>query len=300
VALTDVGYWLKACLQVGVLLIGAWFIYRQFIRHSYVEHLVRGLFLILMVFVGFWAVAKALFLPLWEGFFGLAIELLMFGLIVVFQPEIRRIFLYVGQVERSGKPFQQTLGNKATLVHEVVEAVKFLRKSRQGALMVLEPANALSGSYLEAGTPVDAIITTELLLTIFHPKTPLHDGAAVISHTGRLLAAGVLLPLTEDPKLSWQFGTRHRAAIGLSEVTDCHCLVVSEETGNISLAYQGQLQRVPTLEDLTKALEKVFGVVMPDKDKPNKMGGGKMGDLLRNEPGLKQVIAQIKNKLPTE
>jgi diadenylate cyclase len=287
----DFAYLLKVLVQLGVLTVGAVLLYRRFIRQSYLEHLVRGLFLTLIVFVGFWAVAKALNFTLWEGFFGLSIELLMFGLIVVFQPEIRRVFLYVGQIERSGKPFAQNTGNKATLVQEVVEAVKFLRKTKQGALLVLESPGSGIGSYLEAGTPVDAVVTTELLLTIFHPKTPLHDGATVINNEGRLVAAGVLLPLTEDPKLSWQFGTRHRAAIGLTEVTDSHCLVVSEETGNISLAHQGRLEKLATLDDVKKQLEKIFDV-QPIAAKPFKLT-----ELWNRERHLKNVLSQL-NLLP--
>jgi diadenylate cyclase len=176
-------------------------------------------------------------------------------------------------------------------VQEIVEAVKFLRKTKQGALLVLESPGSGIGSYLEAGTPVDAIVTTELLLTIFHPKTPLHDGATVVNHEGRLVAAGVLLPLTEDPKLSWQFGTRHRAAIGLTEVTDSHCLVVSEETGNMSLAHQGQLNKIATLEELRKQLETVFDV-QPIEAKPFKLT-----ELWNRERHLKNVLSQL-NLLP--
>jgi diadenylate cyclase len=278
---------LKSVFQVAVLAVMAFVLYYRFIRQSYLEHLVRGLFVTLVVFSGLWIVAKVLTLTLWELFFGTAIELLLFGLIVVFQPEIRRVFLYVGQSERSGKPFASALSNQGTVVQELLEAVKFLRKSKQGALLVLEPSGVASGSYLEAGTPVDAVVSTELLLTIFHPKTPLHDGATVISHEGRVVASGVLLPLTEDPKLSWQLGTRHRAAIGLSEVSDCHCLVVSEETGNISMAYQGQLHRLANLEALKERLDVLFPTVHSHA-KPFKLS-----ELWNQENRMKYVLEQL-------
>lgn len=100
-----------------------------------------------------------------------------------------------------------------------------------------------TGIYSDVGTKLDAIISTELILTIFHPNTPLHDGAMVIEN-GRIHSAGVLLPLTEDPKLSWKYGTRHRAAIGMSEVSDAACLVVSEETGDVSITMDGILKNM--------------------------------------------------------
>jgi diadenylate cyclase len=110
------------------------------------------------------------------------------------------------------------------------------------------------------GTALDASLSTELLLTIFHPNTPLHDGAVVVNAENRITAAGVLLPLTEDPKLSWQYGTRHRAAIGLTEASDSRCIVVSEESGAISFVQGGVLEKMANAEELRKRLEKVYHV----------------------------------------
>ena len=116
-----------------------------------------------------------------------------------------------------------------------------------------------SGFFSDVGTKIDAIISTELILTIFHPNTPLHDGAMVIDGN-KIHSAGVLLPLTEDPKLSWKYGTRHRAAIGLSEVTDSACLVVSEETGDISICMDGMLKKYEDLPTLKADLESILGI----------------------------------------
>jgi len=184
-------------------------------------------------------------------------------MIVIFQPELRRMLMMLGQGELFG--FQVFSGgvkdtNAGYLVHELVEAVRYLSKSRHGALIVLEAENATRSDYLEVGTALDAKISTELILTIFHPTTPLHDGALVVSNDNRIIAAGVLLPLTENPELSWQYGTRHRAAIGLTEVSDSRCLVVSEETGSISLVHDGKLQKIENTEELKKALEKIYHV----------------------------------------
>ena len=105
-----------------------------------------------------------------------------------------------------------------------------------------------------------------MLLTIFHPNTPLHDGAVVIKGN-KIIASGVLLPLTDDPKLSWQYGTRHRAAIGMSEISDATCLVVSEETGNISITQGGNLTPIYNLSELKSELEFLYGISESVKEK---------------------------------
>ena len=116
-----------------------------------------------------------------------------------------------------------------------------------------------TGVYSDVGTRIDALISAELILTIFHPNTPLHDGAMVIENN-KIHSAGVLLPLTEDPKLSWKYGTRHRAAIGMSEVSDAACLVVSEETGDVSVCLDGILKKYEDLMTLKSDLGKILGI----------------------------------------
>ena len=120
-------------------------------------------------------------------------------------------------------------------------------------------------AYSEVGTTIDAKISTELILTIFHPNTPLHDGAMVIEGN-KIQSAGVLLPLTEDPKLSWKYGTRHRAALGMSEVSDAACLVVSEETGDVSICMDGMLKKYEDLTTLKADLESILGVKPVEKE----------------------------------
>ena len=112
--------------------------------------------------------------------------------------------------------------------------------------------------FSDVGTKVNADVSCQLILTIFHPNTPLHDGAMVIVDN-KITAAGVLLPLTEDPKLSWKYGTRHRAAIGMSEASDCACLVVSEETGDVSIALDGTLRKYEDISELRDDLTKILG-----------------------------------------
>ena len=157
---------------------------------------------------------------------------------------------------------------KVNVIKELIESVKYLSKTRTGALMVLEREEDVN-SYSDVGIQLDAVLSTELILTIFHPNTPLHDGAVVISGD-TIKSAGVLLPLTEDPKLSWKYGTRHRAAIGMSEVSDSACLVVSEETGDVSIALDGTLRKYEDITKLKKDLEILLGYEDEDIVEENK------------------------------
>ena len=113
-------------------------------------------------------------------------------------------------------------------------------------------------NHSDVGTKLDADVSQELLLTIFYPSTPLHDGAVIIEGE-KIVSAGVLLPLTEDPKLSWRYGTRHRAAIGITETSDCACIVVSEETGDVSIAIDGSLKKYEDLGQLKVDLSRILG-----------------------------------------
>lgn len=148
------------------------------------------------------------------------VSVIMFGAVIIFQPEIRKFLGYLGQSNFFHAHFNKKNlkeEQKVNVIKELIESVKYLSKTRTGALMVLEREEDVN-SYSDVGIQLDAVLSTELILTIFHPNTPLHDGAVVISGD-TIKSAGVLLPLTEDPKLSWKYGTRHRAAIGMSEVS---------------------------------------------------------------------------------
>jgi diadenylate cyclase len=197
----------------------------------------------------------------------------MFGAVIIFQPEIRKFLGYLGQSNFFHTHFNLKRKNlkevqKVNVLKELIESVKYLSKTRTGALVVLERNDDIN-SYSDVGTQLEALLSTELLLTIFHTNTPLHDGAVVIS--GDLIkSAGVLLPLTEDPKLSWKYGTRHRAAIGMSEISDAACLVVSEETGDVSIALDGSLKKYDDITQLKKDLEILLGYEEEDVIEENK------------------------------
>lgn len=169
--------------------------------------------------------------------------------LIIFQGELKKGLAGFGRVKFLKMFFSQ----EKLVVVEVVRAAQALREKRIGALIAFERSNTLR-PYLGTGTMLDAEISAEMIISIFTPQTPLHDGALVV-RGNRIVAAGCILPLTEDPRLSKDLGTRHRAALGLTEETDAVVLIVSEETGTISLAEDGQIERGLEPDELRKKLE---------------------------------------------
>jgi diadenylate cyclase len=204
-------------------------------------NLVRGLLVYLLV----WFLANLLGLATLSWILGNAATLGAFALIVVFQPELR------GLLERLGRP----QGPRATslALEELLLGVARLAERRYGALIALERRTPL-GEYAATGEILEARLSARLLVTLFYPGTPLHDGGAILRE-GRLLAAGCLFPLSEAQV---GLGTRHRAALGLSEVSDALVLVVSEETGSVRLAEGGRLSPPLSLEALRKRLKEAL------------------------------------------
>jgi diadenylate cyclase len=162
---------------------------------------------------------------------------------IIFQPELRRILVQLGR----RRLFLGFFKEEARLYKEITEACRALARRRIGALIILERDVNLK-TYVDSGTPLDAELSSELLVTLFVTRTPLHDGAVVIRE-GRVAAAGCILPLTQDPNVSKQYGTRHRAAIGITEETDAVAVVVSEENHSISLAVAGKI--TPAIDSQT-------------------------------------------------
>jgi diadenylate cyclase len=204
-------------------------------------NLVRGLLVYLLV----WFLSTLLGLATLSWILGNAATLGAFALIVVFQPELR------GLLERLGRP----QGPRATslALEELLLGVARLAERRYGALIALERRTPL-GEYAATGEVLEARLSARLLVTLFYPGTPLHDGGAILRE-GRLLAAGCLFPLSEAQV---GLGTRHRAALGLSEVSDALVLVVSEETGSVRLAEGGRLSPPLSLEALRKRLKEAL------------------------------------------
>lgn len=247
-----------------IIIVGIVFgFYKRFIQHTPAEKLVRGMMFLIFGWI-FAELLNILDLNILGVFLKSLVTLISLSLIVIFQPELRRFLGYLGQPGYISKTLFRMKSHQASqsdnidVIKEVVEAVKYLTKTKTGALIVFQNEYSPS-AYSDVGTMLNADVSTELLLTIFHTNTPLHDGAVVIKNN-KIVSAGVLLPLTEDPKLSWKYGTRHRAAIGLSEISDSACLVVSEETGDVSLCMDGTLKKYEDLTTFKNDLESILGV----------------------------------------
>lgn len=179
----------------------------------------------------------------------------LIGVIIIFQPELRRALEQLGK----GKIYRKILGvgrDKIRIsdrnIDEIVEAVKVMSSAHTGALICLEKDIAL-GEYENTGIRLNSEVSRQLLINIFENKTPLHDGAVII-HDDKVAAATCYLPMSENLSLSKQYGTRHRAAVGLSELTDAMTIVVSEETGDISIAMAGELEEKISATDLKNRL----------------------------------------------
>ena len=252
----------KDAIQVFVIIAIVIYFYMKFIKNTQSEKLVRGILFFIITAWTFSAVLIAWDFQILGQIAQYILTGILFSMVIVFQPELRKLLVHLGQTNFvAGKFFNFKNTNneqKTNIAKEITEAVKYCSRVKRGALIVIQKTEDKS-FYNEVGTTINADISTELILTIFFPNTPLHDGAMVI-HEDKILAAGVLLPLTEDPKLSWRYGTRHRAAIGASEISDSACIVVSEETGDISIAIDGILRKYDDITKFKEDLEKIISI----------------------------------------
>ena len=189
---------------------------------------------------------------------------LVVAFVVIFQPEIRRALAELGKqnVFSGGAP-------ERSLIEQIIKAVEHLAERKIGAIIAVEREIGMR-AIIEAGTSLDSQVTPELLATIFYPQTPLHDGGVVI-RGDRVVAAGCVFPLSQRDELSKSLGTRHRAAIGVTEDTDAVVIVVSEETGSISLAFKGRLSRGLDGDRLNRMLA---AILLRKKSKDDQGGAG--------------------------
>ncbi len=239
---------------IDILLV-AFLLYKAFVflRETRAGQLVKGIVVLLVVYI----FAKWWNLVVLKWVLSVVFNSAIVVFAVIFQPEIRRILERVGQAN-IGKA--KTLGAKESAlcecIDEVGKAAHSMQESKVGALIVFERKTQL-GEIINTGTVIDAETTASLVSNIFYPKAPLHDGAVII-RDGRVYAAGCILPLTQSNIFSSELGTRHRAAIGMTENSDAVVLVVSEETGNISIVKDGEIKRnfngVSAREELKKIL----------------------------------------------
>lgn len=181
--------------------------------------------------------------------------IIMYGplaLIVIFQPEIRNILEQLGRNQLLGRHKVLTVDEREHLVYELIQALDYLRKNRIGALIVIERDVSL-GNYIDKAKKVYTDLTSDLLGAIFYEGNPLHDGGVIIQGD-RITCAGAVFPTSSSTKINKHVGTRHRAALGLAEETDAICLVVSEETGRLSVAIKGELYYNLSLDDVRMML----------------------------------------------
>jgi len=257
--------------------ITALFIYWLFslIRGTRAVTLVIGVSILL----GVYAAALALDLRLFTQLLQAGAVVGLFALVVVFQPELRRALERIGRVGSFGWLLAPT--EQRTVEHvaaEVARAAGALSRDGQGALIVLERETGLEDT-AESGIMLHADVSTDLLVTIFSPRTPLHDGAVII-RGDRIVAAAALLPLTEMTLQSERFGTRHRAALGITEATDAVAVVVSEESGQMSVVERARIVRVPTEPQLERALRALLEAPARRRgplDRSHRSGGGSPG-----------------------
>ena len=169
------------------------------------------------------------------------------ALIIIFQPEIRNVLESIGRTQLLGRHKTLTVDEREKMVYEIINAVEYLKKNKIGALIVIERDYSLA-QYIEPANKIYADISSELLISIFFPNNPLHDGGVIIQGD-KITCAGSVFPTSMNPSISKRLGTRHRAALGISETSDAIALVVSEETGRISIAIQSELNYNLSLDD---------------------------------------------------
>ena len=174
------------------------------------------------------------------------------AIIIVFQPEIRNVLEQLGRSQLLGRHKVLTVDEREKLVYEIVQAMDYLRKSKIGALIVIERDVSLA-DYIEKAKKIYGDLTSDLLIALFFPNNPMHDGGVIIQGN-RISCGGAVFPTSGNDKINKRLGTRHRAALGISEETDCISLVVSEETGRLSIAVKGELFYNLSLDDVRMML----------------------------------------------
>ncbi|HID98214.1 MAG TPA: TIGR00159 family protein [Thermodesulfobacteriaceae bacterium] len=238
------------------ILIVAFLIYRVIllIRGTRAVQMAAGLAVIIVVYFA----ARQLELFTLHWMLGTILSSLFLVIIIVFQDDIRRALTQMGQT-----PFLKARVKTFHALEEIAKAAATLMEARTGALIVLEREVGL-GNYLESGVEIDGRVTRALLCSIFFKGSPLHDGAVIIQK-GRLSVAACVLPLTTNPNISTRLGTRHRSAIGITEQTDAVSVVISEETGSLSVAIAGRITRDIDLGTLRRILHNTFAAEEAEK-----------------------------------
>lgn len=224
-----------------------WFMFYQLLKYS------RNNFKLTLIFKGVLIIVLLKFLSgvLSLNTVGIILEYVIswgpLALIIIFQPEIRNALESIGRSQLLGRHKNLTVDEREKVVYEIINALDYLKKNKIGALIVIEKDYSLA-QYIEPATKLYADITSELLISIFWKNNPLHDGGVIIQGD-KITCAGSVFPVSSNPNISKRLGTRHRAALGISEISDCISIIVSEETGRISIAIQSDLNYNLSLDD---------------------------------------------------
>jgi len=234
-------------VDIGIIAI---IIYKamNLIRETRAEQLIKGIAMLLIAT----KLSEVLGLHTVYWLLKNAMTVGVIAILIIFQPELRRALEHIGRGRFfiKGELLEHEIDS---MLDEVCVAVAQLSKSKTGAIIVIEQETGLN-EYIETGTKLDSVVTNEILINLFVPNTPLHDGAVIIRRN-RIAAAGCFLPLTQSQNLSKELGTRHRAAIGITEISDSMVIIVSEETGVISFAKMGRLSRYLDTKSLREIIK---------------------------------------------
>jgi len=242
--------WRRYLVNILDILIVAYITYKLFmlLKGTRAIQVLRGIFiLILATFV-----ARALHFQTVSWILKGVWVAGVIAIVIVFQPELRSVLAQIGK----GPVLRSFFSEKLVFIDEIVKALENLSKKGFGALIVLEQDTGLR-NYIESGIIINGEVTTDLLCSIFMSRAPIHDGAVIVQNE-RLIAAGCVLPLTSESGVSKILGTRHRAAIGITEVSDAWAIVVSEETGDISLARNRKLERKIDIKELRSKITQLY------------------------------------------
>ena len=248
ITVTDILSILRKLVDISLV----WFIFYYILKN------IKNNVKLSLIFKGVAFVIILKFVSDWFGFttVGVLLDYIIqwgpIALIVIFQPEIRTILEQLGRSQLLGRHKVLTVDEREHLVYEMINAIDYLRKERIGALIVLERDISL-GNYIDKAKKLYADLSSDLLIAIFYEGNPLHDGGVIIQGD-RITCAGAVFPTSNSQKINKRLGTRHRAALGLSEETDAICIVVSEETGRVSIALKGELLYNLTLDDVRMLL----------------------------------------------
>ncbi len=242
-------------VEIGIV---AYLLYRlyQLMRGTIAVQIFFGVLLLYLIQV----LVTAADMTMLRALFSSVGEVAVLAVIILFQPEIRRLLLLLGQTPIARRIAMAPA--REEMLEEVVSAVDEMSKQRIGALIVFERATGLR-NYIETGAPLNAKVTRDLLITIFYAQNPLHDGALIIRNR-RIEAARCILPVSTSMRLSPSLGLRHRASVGLTEQTDAYVVIVSEETGRISVSEDGQLTTGITAGDLHARLARALTAQQPE------------------------------------